>query len=58
MRRLIVLATAYPYTAGILAIIWIGSACLLRLDSSLDFNTVIISDVISTILISWVGFRK
>lgn len=58
MKKVIILATAYPYTAGILAIVWISSACLLRLDDNLDFNTVIVTNVLSTILISLIGFRK
>lgn len=58
MKKIIVLATAYPYTAGILAIVWISSACLLRLDQNLDFNTIIVTNVFSTVIISLVGFRK
>ncbi len=58
MRSTFIMATTYPYTAGVLAIMWIGSALLLRIDSNLSFDTVIITNVITTIIVSNVGFRK
>lgn len=58
MKRMIILATAYPYTAGILAIIWIGTAALLKIDSSLSFDRTIIVTGVVTLLIASIGFRK
>lgn len=58
MKQMFVLATAYPYTAGILAIIWIGSAMLLTISSNLALEPVLLGDVIASGLIAIVGFRK
>lgn len=56
--NIIIFATAYPYTMGILAIMWIGSALLLTLDRSLSFNIVIGVNVLMTLTIAGIGFRK
>jgi len=58
MKQLVVFATSYPYTAGVLAIIWIGSAILLRIDGSLSFNLVLVSNIIVSLIVASVGFRK
>lgn len=58
MRSTFIMATTYPYTAGVLAIMWVGSALLLSIDKNLAFDTVIITNVITTIIVSNVGFRK
>ena len=58
MKRIIILATSYPYTAVILAVLWISSAFLLKLDTSLNFDTVIVTNVLTSIIISLIGFRK
>ena len=58
MKRMFLMATTYPYTAGILALMWVGSALLLRVDDNLSFDTVIITNVITTIIIASIGFRK
>lgn len=58
MKNVFIMATTYPYTAGTLAIMWIGSALLLRLDSNLSFDTVIMTNVITTLVVANIGFRK
>lgn len=58
MKSMILFATAYPYATGILAVIWVGSAVLLHLDSSLSFNFVLIVDVLMSVVVAAVGFRN
>ena len=58
MKNVFIMATTHPYTAGTLAIMWIGSALLLRLDSNLSFDTVIMTNVITTLVVANIGFRK
>ncbi len=58
MKNVFIMATTYPYTAGTLAVTWIGSALLLHLDSNLSFDTVIMTNVVTTLVVSNIGFRK
>jgi hypothetical protein len=57
-NNFIIFATAYPYTMGILAIVWIGSAMLLIIDKSLSITPIIVGNVVATIIIAGIGFRK
>ena len=47
----------YPYTAGIIAVVWLGSAALLALAESLDLIAVILVDLLATIIIAIFGFN-
>lgn len=47
----------YPYTAGIIAIVWLGSSAFLAIDQSLDMIDVVIIDMIATVIIAGFGFR-
>jgi len=47
----------YPYTAGIIAIIWLGSAAFVALDKDLDVINIVIIDMFVSILIAGFGFR-
>ena len=58
MKNLILFSTTYPYTAGIIAILWLGTVVFFRIDPSLPTNPVMTINVILTILISLVGFRR
>ena len=57
-NNIIIYATAYPYTAGILTVIWIGSVMLLIIDRSLSLAVVMIGNVLMTLIIASIGFRK
>ena len=46
----------YPYTAGIIAVIWIGSVIMVALADDLDLIQVIIIDLIVTLLVAFIGF--
>lgn len=47
----------YPYTAGVIGVVWLGSAALLAIDSKLPMVRVVIIDMIVSVIISGFGFR-
>lgn len=57
-NNFLLFATSYPYTMGILAVIWIGSALLLIVDRTLSITPVIIGNAVATLIIAVIGFRK
>jgi hypothetical protein len=52
-----VLFVKYPYTAGVIATIWIGSAILIGIDTSLPVIKIIIINCVVTYLVAVIGFR-
>jgi len=58
MKKLLLFATSYPYTTGIIAILWLGSVILLRLDENLSASVVVTANALITVLIASVGFRR
>ena len=46
----------YPYTAGIIAVIWLGSAGFLALGNNLDLIPIVMIDLVATLIIAFVGF--
>ena len=58
VKNLIIFATSYPYSAGIIAIIWIGSVVLVKLDPTMPLNTVLFVNIIMSFFIAVVGFGK
>ena len=57
MLRDFLLFIKYPYTAGIIAIIWLGSAIFLILAEDLNLIHVVAIDLFATIIIAFFGFR-
>ena len=57
MLRDFLLFIKYPYTAGIIAIVWIGSAIFLILADDLNLIHVAMIDLVTTIIIAYFGFR-
>ena len=47
----------YPYTAGIIAVIWLGSAGFLALADGLDLIVIVALDLLATVIIAFVGFN-
>ena len=47
----------YPYTAGIVSVIWLGSAGLLMIDPELSIVLVLGINLATTIVIAMIGFR-
>lgn len=46
----------YPYTAGVIATIWLGSAALLALNDGLPFIRIVIIDLFTSTFIAFMGF--
>lgn len=58
MLRDFILFIKYPYTAGIIATIWLGSAILVGIDESLPFFGIIIINVATSCLLAFFGFGQ
>jgi hypothetical protein len=56
MLREIILYIKYPYTAGIIAIIWLGSAILMAINRDLDAVRMVMIDTVVSVLIAAIGF--
>jgi hypothetical protein len=51
-----ILFIKYPYTAGVIVTIWLGSAALMAINRSLPAIRVVIVDMVATIIIALLGF--
>ena len=56
MLKDIILFIKYPYTAGVIGTIWLGSAVLLALNAGLNAVDMVIINMFATILLAAVGF--
>jgi len=56
MLRDLILFIKYPYTAGVIATIWICSAALMAICHDLDGFKVVIINMIVSVLIALIGF--
>lgn len=57
MLKEFVLFIKYPYTAGVIGIIWLGSAAFLAIDESVSLVSIIFINMIASIVIATFGFR-
>lgn len=57
MLKDFILFIKYPYTAGIIATIWLGSVGLLAIDRDLKVARIIVINMIATCIIASLGFR-
>lgn len=57
MLKEFILFIKYPYTAGVIATIWLGSAALMGIDKDLPFIRIVVINMVLSILISIFGFR-
>lgn len=55
MKELI-LFIKYPYTAGVIATIWLGSALLMAISDGLPGIRIVIIDMFVTVIIASIGF--
>lgn len=46
----------YPYTAGVIATIWIGSAFLMLISRDIDAFKIVLINLCTTVLIALIGF--
>jgi len=57
MLKEFLLFIKYPYTAGVIATMWLGSAALLAIDKDLPLVRIVMINMIVTIIIATFGFR-
>ncbi len=57
MLKEFILFIKYPYTAGVVATVWLGSAALLAIDRDLPFIRVVVFNMLFSIIVSIFGFR-
>jgi hypothetical protein len=57
MFREFILFIKYPYTAGTIGVIWLGSAALLAIDESLPLVGIVIINMLASVVIAGFGFR-
>lgn len=56
MLKEVVLFIKYPYTAGIIATIWLGSAVLLAINHDIPFVGVVLINMFSSVVLAAIGF--
>lgn len=57
MVKELLLFIKYPYTAGIIAIIWLGTALLMAIHRELDGVRMVIIDMVVSVVIAAIGFN-
>jgi hypothetical protein len=57
MLKEFILFIKYPYTAGVIATIWLGSAALMAINNQLPFMKIVVINMLVSILIAIFGFR-
>lgn len=58
MLKEFILFIKYPYTAGVIATIWLGSAVLIAINHELPIVAIVIIDMAASVIISAVGFTS
>lgn len=56
MLKEVILFIKYPYTAGTIGCIWLGSAILMALNKDLDGVHIVIINMFASVIIAVVGF--
>ena len=52
-----ILFIKYPYTAGVIVTIWLGSAALMAINRGLPAIRIVVIDMIVTVIIALLGFN-
>lgn len=56
MLKEMILFIKYPYTAGVIATIWLGSAMLMAINNELPFVRMVTIDMVTSIFVAAIGF--
>lgn len=56
MLKELLLFIKYPYTAGVIATIWLASAVLMAISPQLDGMKIVIINMFVSVLIALIGF--
>lgn len=57
MLKDFILFIKYPYTAGVIATVWLGSALLIAINGSLPIVKMVMLDMVVSVIIAAVGFN-
>ncbi len=57
MLKDFILFIKYPYTAGVIATIWLGTVGMAAIDQNLPVIRMVIINMIATCVIAFLGFR-
>lgn len=52
-----ILFIKYPYTAGVIITIWLGSAALMAINRNLPAIRIVVIDMVATVIIALLGFN-
>ncbi len=47
----------YPYTAGVIVTIWLGTAALMAIESDLPVIRIVVINMFVSVFIAFIGFR-
>lgn len=56
MLKDIILFIKYPYTAGVIGTVWLGSAILMTLSSGLNAVNIVVINMLATVVLAAIGF--
>lgn len=56
MLKDFILFIKYPYTAGVIATIWLASAALVAINRSLPLVSIVMVNMIASVIIAFIGF--
>jgi len=57
MFKEIILFVKYPYTAGVIATMWLGTAIILAINQDLDVINVVLLNMAASCVVALLGFR-
>jgi hypothetical protein len=57
MPKEFLLFIKYPYTAGVIATVWLGSAAMMAIDRDLPIITMVTINMVATGILAGFGFR-
>lgn len=56
MLKDFILFIKYPYTAGVIVTIWLGSAALIAINEDLPMIRIVIINMLASVFIAFFGF--
>ena len=56
MLKEFLLFIKYPYTAGVIATIWLGTALLMAINRDVPAIRMVIIDMFVTVILAYIGF--
>jgi hypothetical protein len=57
MFKEIILFVKYPYTAGVIATMWLGTDVILAINQDLDVINVVLLNMAASCVVALLGFR-